>query len=1715
VEKLSEMLPYEIFVAKGRSEDQDERVAAGSIRIKPRTRENSEEVPNTQLMTEAGFKIDECDVVILNRKGKPIKQDIMQSLKLSRNLEQDSRNAVTVGRGHPKKSLSIKRTITLLEPEDPTVPGGVVFEQCQIDQSNDFSYEFPSLSDCFDVAGKYELAFTMQGSDVYDDKGQLKTINWKQTIVVAPNAPKHVEVNMEGDADAAVLPLGCEKAKWIECRFRDAFGSEPNASGAAAKRKGKGKGKGGGSAESKGKEVCGEDEDSVALIGNLCPVPRKLELKFEDIKPIGLQLSAHLCDDVKDGKAAWNVKIEPTSKDCPALARLRKKAGSHEDCQCTLVFTYKESKKKRGQDDTDYRTIKRDKFKFKIEAGDPYELRAGGGNKAYTDKQLARREDALVIDNRGKLPQVSIQVVDRWGCLVARYKGNALKVSEELVYIGDDAQIKARREVKDTLKRILREVHETKGGACIGDRVICLQDPPVSKPEDHELQCKLVNHKGEMLECTSVTRARLTVSVTVKPSTCPQEAIVWVGNRAVKHTNLENPVPTTAGGKQANVKIEFLDEAKRRVSLSKDDGWTVSGGGWGKKEVPCVCECDFLKMPPGLVSRTKVGDASEHTIIFQGPPSDTGLRSTMKVNINLVPVAAKPRQWVVVEAPSATSAAPTMSTSKAEPVLGDGAAVQTGSSVTRCEASKPVHIRSGQPLCEVMCLALVDEYGNFVALEDYHLKVQPEVMRIGGGEKVEKGGEWKEQSYAYNPARNCLMFQAGIHLKGLSGHDKMELRVTTNTAKSQPECKDIKACMQTIQIVAGEPHRVRLSMAGFPFDTMRTSGDTEAPAGDANSSKFKTLSTEVQVGQRFSEWPSLTQIEDLCVEIVDEAGNIINAKHNSELTIKLALRGGKLCVSGKSSPAGGSEQLDPIKLELKRSVDWFKKLKKVYIYGEPGSTAVLEASASISGYEIRKAEASISFVAHNIVQRIELHAQEVPENARAGQCVSLRARVHMQDGGKYEALLVDALKCVLSRPHGLQAIDGLPGALVDICVHSLERSKCSHCRMDICEHNLERSQCDICLDPDPDHWVQWQVSGDDVDRMGMYVFTVSFTDTRPQMKAMLEGLGLPKVSNQESRFNVLPGTAWHLKIQRCVTASNNLSMPTVSNIRDQDATNVVVQNIEVQLQDCHGNVIRAPPGSMKIAAFLVHPDPAVYNQRRMKGTREVCAEVDFLFINNAQRREEIRKENETLENYQREYSDLMEQKKRYDNNVEKFRRACEDAKNSLQQAVAVCVRLKALPQDLTPKDITDSQSEREIEGRLRTFADRLTMSRDTARRLQVSRSLEYMVADIQNEFPAQQPGEERVLGVLGQLIIVKDDTVAHLLSAFKSDLLKLLICKDSATQVAVCQYCNRKSWDIQQLSMDQVHSNARTQHLVFKNPDTGEEMVRFPGHNAHRFPNISEQMLINHIQFRNPAHQHLRFTVLHSLLHQTMILDQDLRELMNYRKMMISHNLKPPELWSAKDMQKVSGTGISGGFKGKAKPLEELRRAIETRQSNASILLPGPDEAQPKIAALKEAAEKRIALENKKTHYLTFMGPQLNMHTKNDKRIADLVECIQKSQNKIWMLKKSTRCDNGDGGEPERAPERPPPQLSSSNLLDPGHVLRTQYGALGNVLLVDVKEQGGASFSDVRLDLNAGSLEGHFVLCFVVVDAKDLTPLEREGAEGDAHVLVTPDFWPK
>jgi hypothetical protein len=107
-------------------------------------------------------------------------------------------------------------------------------------------------------------------------------------------------------------------------------------------------------------------------------------------------------------------------------------------------------------------------------------------------------------------------------------------------------------------------------------------------------------------------------------------------------------------------------------------------------------------------------------------------------------------------------------------------------------------------------------------------------------------------------------------------------------------------------------------------------------------------------------------------------------------------------------------------------------------------------------------------------------------------------------------------------------------------------------------------------------------------------------------------------------------------------------------------------------------------------------------------------------------------------------------------------------------------------------------------------------------------------------------------------------------------------------------------------------------------------MIRFRGLNVndHRkislFPNLNEKMIINQIQFRNPAHQPLRFTVLYALIGQIMMIDDDVHGTLEFRKHMIQHQLQPPELWTARDGGKIKQTGVSGGNAGTARALDQV-----------------------------------------------------------------------------------------------------------------------------------------------------------------------------------------------
>ena len=74
-----------------------------------------------------------------------------------------------------------------------------------------------------------------------------------------------------------------------ECQFRDDLGEDLTPNSAAGKGKSKKKVSGSAS-KSKTPEAEDEEADKKNYTGNLCPIPAKLSLDFEDILPAGLQL---------------------------------------------------------------------------------------------------------------------------------------------------------------------------------------------------------------------------------------------------------------------------------------------------------------------------------------------------------------------------------------------------------------------------------------------------------------------------------------------------------------------------------------------------------------------------------------------------------------------------------------------------------------------------------------------------------------------------------------------------------------------------------------------------------------------------------------------------------------------------------------------------------------------------------------------------------------------------------------------------------------------------------------------------------------------------------------------------------------------------------------------------------------------------------------------------------------------------------------------------------------------------------------------------------------------------------------------------------------------------------------------------------------------------------------------------------------------------------
>ena len=1075
----------------------------------------------------------------------------------------------------------------------------LIHEETQSRQSKDLCFSFQYVGECFSIAGSYQLTFKVIGAELYDTESKtFKPIEWNQNFKIAPGPPHCAEIAQGEGVGAPVLSLGCEKPGAIRCCFRDE--QEEFVRDIPGGRGSKGKSK--------------SVESSQATKGNLCQIPRKLQLGFEDVKPVGFELNAEACsgEDAKkladDRKiSTFNVQITPTSKDVEALNDLRKKAGQQLQGECTLVFRYKAGKRKSGKEDAEEKKIFMEKFKFLIEAGEPHELRfCTATQQAVSDKVLKKLN--MAIENRSTLSQVDVQVVDFWGCPVSKFRGEGLKIVEQLVYSGEEQNIKRRKEAKKSLDKLVHDVVESKGMATVGHRRIVLRDPPVSDPESHTLEIKLLRQDGvtPLSKTIKIKNDPLTLSVNIKPSKFPQEVRVWVGNTMIpppKDGEPEHPIETTAGTKQGLVKFQFLDEAGRPVSVTQKDGWTVEGGGWGKKKVACVCENGFVAMPPGIEARERTGDLSEHTIIFYGPEEESGFPACIKVNISLVPIAAKPCQWVVC-----AIAGPTANTVRAKEKSPAKTPAVDQKMMKACEPTKPVIIKSGQALCEILCVRLTDKFHNMVPLNIYAAELQPQALMISGGSSLLKEGDWKSP-LEYDADTDSFLFKQGSCLVGQRNTGKIELRITTHASASSEAWKGNKVTqhMQALQLAAGDPHRVRLSFSGFPGASPRY--DEKAREQGQGAQKAKTLSTEVD-GTPFEAWPAVCRIDEICMEVVDKAGNLVDNANLQDATANfftLALRGGELVHSSKPqvvpSSAEEARELGPIKLD---KAELYKKLKRVLVKGEPGRPAVIEASVNLSGFsDIQKATAEIRFRQANLVDNIECGTDEaIPEFATPGERISLRARVNTHDlQGLDKDVLLKSLVCelALESPYHRKKLTG----------------KIEYERVDICEHNQFRSECQLCLgtvDDDPaDAWVRWVVDPKDMRQAGQYTLAVTFTERRPEMKELLEKFALTAVPEQKFSFSVLPGAAWHLSIEECKTQAAAHHVPSVSNMENES---VIVHRITVQLKDAYHNPIDSPRGGLKVVAYLA----ALRSQREC---HELCAELDFTFVNNAERRKQI------------------------------------------------------------------------------------------------------------------------------------------------------------------------------------------------------------------------------------------------------------------------------------------------------------------------------------------------------------------------------------------------------------------------------------------------------------------------------------------------------------
>jgi hypothetical protein len=176
---------------------------------------------------------------------------------------------------------------------------------------------------------------------------------------------------------------------------------------------------------------------------------------------------------------------------------------------------------------------------------------------------------------------------------------------------------------------------------------------------------------------------------------------------------------------------------------------------------------------------------------------------------------------------------------------------------------------------------------------------------------------------------------------------------------------------------------------------------------------------------------------------------------------------------------------------------------------------------------------------------------------------------------------------------------------------------------------------------------------------------------------------------------------------------------------------------------------------------------------------------------------------------------------------------------------------------------------------------------------------------------------EMCLGLLGQLITVKDDEVARFLSSFWQKSPLTLICVDNDTKLKAVNSkdprTGRRTNTLQVVSFDLLDKSKQT--YINSMGQERTYVVHPTDKRIEMFPNINEMLLINNrIEFRDPSHEYLRLQLAHfSTMNHVLVLNGDLQYVDDYSHRMKRAGLKTTEIWCLKSGRKLSSYGAMGG----------------------------------------------------------------------------------------------------------------------------------------------------------------------------------------------------------